>query len=159
MDLSTTEFWIAFQLLIDFVLVLIIFYFLKNLKTRLRLSASREVTDQVIGVLEPWLKEADSTAKTFERQLKEKNGLIKELNEKLDSRIISLNLLLNRSEAYLSPGTRNAAESGHVYDQQASIVGLYEQGLSAEAIAEKLSMPRGEVELVIDLKKKFLKMK
>lgn len=160
MDLSTTEFWIAIQLLIDLLLVLLIFYFLRNIKNRLRLSATREVAERVIGALEPLLKEADSVSKTFEGQLKEKNGLIKELNEKLDSRIISLNLLLNRSEVFLSSEVRNVAGgSDHVYDQQASIVELYEQGHSAEEIAGKLSMPRGEVDLVIDLKKKFLKMK
>jgi hypothetical protein len=160
MNILTTEYWIVFQLFIDFVLILIIFYFLRNLKTRIRVSASREVVEQVAGVLEPLLNEADSTAKAFERQLKEKNRLIKELNEKLDTRIISLNLLLNRSAAYLSAENRNTVGgSGHVYEQQASIIELYEKGHSAEDIAGKLSMPKGEVDLVLDLKKKFLKMK
>ncbi len=125
----------------------------------MRRETSSEAAEQVIGVIEPLLKEADSAAKEFESQLSEKKQLISNLNERLDSRIISLNLLLNRAQTGLS----NKPESGsagqeHVYDQQESILELYNKGHKAEAIAEKLSMPKGEVDLVLDMKKKFSKI-
>lgn len=160
MELFTIEFWVAFQMCIDLVLVVFILGFLKNSKSGVRSEVSREAADQIIAMLEPLLKEADLTAKTFAKQLKEKNRLIGELNERLDSRIISLNLLLNRSEVYLSAETeKNPYDRNHVYDQQEAILELNKEGYSAETIAQKLFMPKGEVDLVLDLKKKFLEMK
>ena len=160
MELFTIEFWVAFQMCIDLVLVVFILVFLKNSKSGMCSEASREAAEQVIGMLEPLLKEADLTAKTFEEQLKEKNRLIGDLNENLDSRIISLNLLLNRSDAYLGAGKeKKLVDRNHVYDQQEAILQLNKEGDDAETIAQKLFMPKGEVDLVLDLKKKFLKIK
>lgn len=159
MKIFNIEFWVVIQMVIDLVLVVLILYFLRNLKSGIPGNASKQAAGKIIGMLEPLLKDADSTAKAFETQLKEKNRLIHNLNERLDSRIISLNLLLNRTEAYLSARSKsNPKGRGHVYDQQKAIIELFNKGHDVEAVARKLSMPKGEVELVVDLKKKFLKM-
>ena len=42
--------------------------------------------------------------------------------------------------------------------QQNKIIDLYYQREDVDAIAEKLSIPKGEVQLVIDLKEKFIAM-
>ncbi|MFH0730489.1 MAG: hypothetical protein V2B19_29610 [Pseudomonadota bacterium] len=117
-----------------------------------------ETSLQLMGMIEPLIKETEAVAKSFEAQLKEKKRLIHRLNEDLDSRIISLNLLLNRARA-LDYGSGNPGATGQVYKQQEAILSLYAQKHDAEAIAKKLSMPKGEVELVIDLKTKFLSYK
>lgn len=159
MKMLPIEFWVVLQIMMDLVLILLLIFFFKHLQTRMSTDASRKAVEQVVGVLEPFLKEADSTARAFEMQLKEKKRLVNQLNEALDSRIISLNLLLNRSEAYLPTGSGSLPSAhGHVYDQQAAILELYKKGQGAEAIARTLSMPRCEVDLVLDLKKKILEM-
>ena len=43
-------------------------------------------------------------------------------------------------------------------DQQNKILSLYYQNLDVDTIAQKLSLPKGEVRLVIDLKEKFIAM-
>ncbi len=151
--------WVIVQLIIDLFLVGLIVIFFRNLKTGLGKEAQRKAADQVIGLMEPLLQEAEATTQAFDAQLREKNRLINSLNERLDSRIISLNLLLNRAENYMDePSGNPAMGQGHVYDQQQSILELFQQGAGADEIASRLSLPRGEVELVLDLKKKFLKL-
>jgi hypothetical protein len=155
MALSNINFWVAFQLGLDFVLVVLILFFIRRMKSGLKKETAIEASLQLMGMIEPLIKESEAVAKSFEAQLKEKKQLIHRLNEDLDSRIISLNLLLNRAKA-LEGGSGKQTATAQVYKQQEAILNLYAQKLDAEAIAKKLSMPKGEVELVIDLKTKFL---
>jgi hypothetical protein len=157
MALHSVQYWILFQIVLDFFLVILILLFIRSYKSGLRKEAAEEAARQVISLLEPLLKEARTTALTFEEQLKEKARLVQNINERLDSRIISLNLLLNRADAHLSEADSDGEDStkNHIYDQQKAILKLYAENHDPEEIAKRLSLPRGEVDLVIDLKKKF----
>ncbi len=62
-------------------------------------ESTEEAANEIIEMLEPFVKESKATADSFDRQIKEKRKLINELNESLDSRIISINLLISRAEA------------------------------------------------------------
>ncbi|SLM29237.1 conserved hypothetical protein [Desulfamplus magnetovallimortis] len=157
-------------------------------------------TQDIIDLLDPLVKGAEAAADTFDSQIKEKKRLIRELNDALDSRIISINLLLSRAEVLLNNqgqfsnsynssrqsrrGGGNMGFSGlsemsdfrerdvalredairerhsedDVFDQQQKIVELYQEGMDVETIASRLSMPQGEVQLVINLKEKFIQM-
>ncbi|MDY6823755.1 MAG: hypothetical protein SWH68_08180 [Thermodesulfobacteriota bacterium] len=155
----SAEIFIAVQILMDLMLVIVVVYLLKTMKSRMQEEASLQATDRVFAMIEPLLAEADKTAQTFDRQIKEKNQAIQRLNESLDARIISLNLLLNRAgETPLQSGAgMDGEDAGSVYDQQKKILHLYRKGKSAAAIAGQLEIPKGEVELVINLKQRFLK--
>jgi hypothetical protein len=48
--------------------------------------------------------------------------------------------------------------AGTVENQQHQILKMYRQNYDIDTIAQELSIPRGEVQLVVDLKKKFLEM-
>ncbi|MCP4118217.1 MAG: hypothetical protein GY737_23025 [Desulfobacteraceae bacterium] len=180
-----SEIGVGVQLFIDLVLLglfMVLFKRLKSLgkekpdpdnRAEVAEEAGRTAS-QIIDMLEPLVKEADAAAASFDQQIRDKKNLIGGLNDSLDSRIISINLLLSRAEAMLdraanasqSPAggsatplaqVRDAFEED-VFDQQQSIVDLYEQGLDVDAIASRLSMPKGEVKIVINLKKKFMAM-
>jgi len=156
MQLHSVQYWVVFQVVLDLFLVVLVVMFIRSYKSGLRREAAQDAARQVIGLLEPLLKEAKTTAATFEDQLKEKARLVQNINERLDSRIISLNLLLNRASAQLSEGAEaEDLPQNHIYDQQNAILKLYGENHDPEDIARQLSMPRGEVDLVIDLKKKF----
>lgn len=156
MALHSVQFWVAFQIVLDLFLVILVLLFIRSYKTGLRREAARDAARQVIGLLEPLLREAKSTAVTFENQLKEKARLVRSINERLDSRIISLNLLLNRAAAQVPENMENESPTqGHIFNQQEAILKMYGENHEPEEIAKRLSMPRGEVDLVIDLKKKF----
>jgi hypothetical protein len=128
----------------------------------------------IVKMLEPLVEESRRTAIRFDEQIKEKKRLIRELNDALDSRIISINLLLSRSDALqkrleerqnrvnlssFPAGTPDLNTSSFaVLDQQNQIIELFQRDVGVDAIAQRLSVPKGEVQLVIDLKKKFLAM-
>lgn len=176
--LFSLKFWSGVQLFIDLVLLGLFMALLGRLRKQARDKKSRdknvlEKTDkgakdavrtasQIIDMLEPLVKEADAAAKSFDGQIRDKKNLIQGLNDSLDSRILSINLLLSRAESLLAratpvPVAENNSKTD-VFDEQKRIVELYEKGLDADAIASRLSMPKGEVQLVITLKKKFVAM-
>ncbi len=135
----------------------------------------RETASDIMEMLEPLVKDSRDAAILFDEQIKDKKRLLKGLNDALDSRIININLLLSRADAMQKKLEERQAESGRVFadlprqgaqdvfsgsvaNQQNQILKLYDQKYDIDAIAQELSIPRGEVQLVVDLKKKFLEM-
>lgn len=155
MELNSIHFWVVFQLVIDFALVVLIVLLIRNMKAQLNKEAARETSGQVMEMMAPLVREARAVAASFDEQLKEKKKLVYQLNRDLDSRIISLNLLLNRARAYSDGGPGAPSAPGQVYKQQEAILELHRQKMDTDAIGKKLGIPKGEVELVIDLKTKF----
>lgn len=162
--LFTTEFWMAVQMLTIFLLLVLLVYFMRHSKAGAIEDTEDEDHDgipetagKVIDLMEPLIQEAEKTARLFEVQIMEKKKLIRDLNEKLDSRIISLNLLLNRADAYIARND-DGIPADRISDTQEAILDLYEQGFSSQAISDKLSVSGQEVDLVISLKKKFVAM-
>lgn len=166
----STEFWVVFQMVIILILITVLVYVIRNLNAEKETAlgeieerdTAAEAANKILALLEPLLNEAESAARVFESQIMEKKLLIRELNDKLDSRIISLNLLLNRADACLSSKSFNlnqeSSEGAGINDMQEGILAMFGQGLDAQAISEKLSVARKEVDLVIALKKKFIAM-
>jgi len=72
MESFSVEFWVIIQIFIDLILIVIILYLLQNIKKILQSSISKDAAKKTIDMLEPLLQEADTTAKTFEKQLKKK---------------------------------------------------------------------------------------
>ncbi len=187
--LFSMEFWIGVQFFIDLVFVALLLSFVKKLKQdrktdenlNCRTDSSSQVRDktvikahEIMEIMESLVRDAESTALSVHRQIQEKKNIIKNLNDALDSRIISINLLLSRAEALLFSGNqviesqkiytafdgRTSFHHTHhdVFDQQNQILELHSKGCSIESIASRLSIPGGEVQLVISLKEKFVKM-
>lgn len=156
MGFLSTKIWVILQVGLLAFLFLFFWYFIRNTDEK---EAGDEVVeeaaDRIMTLLEPLLKEAETSAGIIEQQIMEKKEIIRTLNRKLDDRIISLTLLLNRAEATL------AVAPGDGFDPagtQEAILALYNDGCRAEEIAQKLSLSSQEVELVIGLKRKFLAM-
>jgi len=160
-NMFNIKFWVAFQMAVDVVMVFLVVYFLRSLRSGPFRDVPKETGTHIIQMLEPLVRDADSTAKSFEKQLKEKKRLINRLNESLDGRIISLNLLLNRTDALFTPdfhGSVSAGDRKHVFDQQEAILEQFNKGHDAATAARALSIPKNEVEMVYDLKQKFLSL-
>jgi hypothetical protein len=159
-DMFNIKFWVTFQMAVDVVMVFLVIYFLRSLRSGSFRDMTQETGTRIIQMLEPLIRDADSTAKSFEKQLKEKKRLINHLNESLDGRIISLNLLLNRTDALFTSDFRGpvSADRKHVFDQQEAILEQFNKGHDAATAARTLSIPKNEVEMVYDLKQKFLSL-
>ena len=188
--LFSVEFWMAVLFFINFSLVLFIFMFIRRINRFFVEQALqpfhgeggqeeddpvRDAASDIMGMLEPLVKDSRDAAILFEEQIKDKKRLLKGLNDALDSRIININLLLSRADAMQKKLEERQAESGRIFaapskegvadvsagsltNQQDQILKMYHQKYDIGAIAQELSIPRGEVQLVVDLKKKFLEM-
>jgi len=66
-------------------------------------------------------------------------------------------MVMNQQIPASIPANLNTA-SDIMMNQQSQILELYSSSLDIDTIAEKLSIPKGEVQLVINLKKKFMEM-
>lgn len=182
------EFWIAVLFFLNFFLVIFSFFIVRKMNrinTREPehqiVSESEEKSEyvsdsarKIISMLEPLVEESQKAAISFDKQVKEKKRLLKELNDALDSRIISINLLLSRADAlqkkiqaehkeamesFVFPVKSNLLPpSNPVLDQQNQIIQMYLNKIDIDTIARQLAIPKGEVQLVIDLKNKFLAM-
>ncbi len=142
------------------------------------LSRARQGAFDILRMLEPLVEESRDAAVNFDAQIKEKKKLLKDLNDALDSRIIHINLLLSRAETLQKkletepppakpvrpapPVTPDPVPArvppSRAVNLQNQIVDMYEQGYGVEGIAQELSIARGEVQLVVDLKRKFMEM-
>jgi len=142
------------QIGMDIIIVVAFIFLIRRLKS----SHKSKSFDKAVKIFEGLLTNADKIAGQFKEQLEEKHLLIRRLNEQLDKRIISLNVLLNRADILLSrPGQKADVNDEPVSldSQQTEIIGLSKEGHRADEIATLLSIPKGEVKLVLDLKKKF----
>ena len=135
----------------------------------------RDTASDIIDMLEPLVRDSRDAAIQFEEQIKDKKRLLKGLNDALDSRIININFLLSRADAMQKKIEERQAESGRIFaalpreealdiptgnvaNHQDQILNMYNRKYDIDTIAQRLSIPKGEVQLVVDLKKKFLEM-
>lgn len=134
---------------------LLLFGFVLLLLKRSRSVNMNASLSEEINTFESLVREADNTAEQFNRQLQEKHRTVELLNNKLDKRIHSLNLLVGRADAaisrYTAPPMENGNNGNHSESRQAEILALSARGLGVEEIAQKLSIQRGEVTLVLNL--------
>ncbi len=191
-ELVSMEFLVAVLFIVDLFLIFLLILFVKRVNgirlnqanlteaaqsidlsqeaDRAAMASARDVKE----LLEPMVAASKDAAMEFDQLIREKKKISKDLNEALDSKIISINLLLSRasslqrrleeqqyqirhSQPDLSPPPITKKETD-ILDQQNQIIDLYYQKMDIDTIAERLSIPKGEVQLVIDLKEKFVAM-
>lgn len=143
------------QIGIDIAIVFFIIILIQKLRPLNSGKSLREGTK----IFESLLIDADNISKQLRIELGEKHQLIKGLNEKLDNRIMSLNLFLNRADAILSSNDGGPVDSNDnpvsPKSQEKEILKLATKGLDLAQIAQTLAIPKGEVKLVLDLKTKL----
>ena len=152
------KFLIVTQIGVDILIAVFLIFLVRRLRS-IRNSVS---VDKPAEIFESLLRDADKMAGRFKGQLEEKHRLIKSLNEQLDTRIVSLNILLNRADVLLSlkseKGDESRGEPVSITEQRTKIIELANKGNRAEKIAHMLSIPKGEVKLVLDLRMKLSQM-
>lgn len=154
MAFTELKYLIFTQIVIDIAIIVVFILLIK----KLQLFNQNSALNDGLTIFESVLTDADNMAAQFKAQLAEKNHLINKLNNELEKKIMSINVLLNRADVLLSDQTQNSEESALLGSQQEEIIKLAQAGQDLESIAERLSIPKGEVMLVLNLKKKISQM-
>ncbi len=151
MQIIETNHLISILIVIDMVFFVFLFFLL----TRLSHIKKNALLMDEIETFEALIRDSGETAGQFNQQLKNKVAFIKTLNQKLDKRISSLNLLLNRSNIMLSdyakPAQADRTQDKNAQTRRQEILTLAKNGFKIETIARKLSIPRGEVMLTLNM--------
>ncbi len=154
MALVELKFLIFAQIGIDIAVIVIFILLIRKLRSLNRDSFLNEG----LKMYESLLSDAGVMSGQFNEQLVEKKHLIKKLNEKLDEKIMSLKMLLNRADGLLSNHNQHDVfkdDKALFNSKEEEIIKLAEEGRDLENIADTLSISQGEVMLVLDLKKKI----
>jgi hypothetical protein len=149
---------ILLQLAIDFGIFVVFIFLIRRLRFLDKGSSSLNTK---LKMYESFLTDADNTSVKFKGMLQEKKDIIKNLNEQLEKKIKGLDTLLNRTETLLfKQGQSN--QDGYIQDSLKNhtkrIVELAKKGFDLDDIAESLVIPKEEVMLVLDLKKKICQL-
>ncbi|MCW8809383.1 MAG: hypothetical protein OQK64_00345 [Ignavibacteriaceae bacterium] len=155
MNLFELKYLILSQLAIDFAIFVVFIILIRRLRFLDKGSLS---LNSKLEMYESFLTDAGNTSVKFKGMLQEKKDIIKKLNEQLEQRIKSLNTLLNRSDALLFKHMQNHQDDDvqdSLKNNTKKIVELAKEGFDSDYIAESLVIPKEEVLLVLDLKKKI----
>ena len=151
MEFIDLKFLILTQIGIDVVIIIVFILLIKKTSLFKRDSS----LNKGLKLYESMLSDASRISEQFKEQLEEKKHMIKMLNQHLEKRITSLNVMLNRTDALLFHNRQyDNVDRGAIDNQKKQILKLEKQGHSSEQIADTLSIAREEVMLVLDLKKK-----
>ena len=116
-----------------------------------------DVLQEKMAVFESLLEDADRMSLQIKNSMIEKQQLLKAFDEKFEKRIAHLNELLNKADRAMASPEPAFSEPRRSPPSDASqenkILHMFQQGLALEEIAEQLSIPRGKVKLVLELKK------
>ncbi|MEE8380355.1 MAG: DUF2802 domain-containing protein [Thermodesulfobacteriota bacterium] len=148
----TIEFWLIFQMVIEVVLcggIIYYFYREKNRKNEVKLAEEKLKT--LLGSLHRLVAESEDLDRKHQRVLKlwekieRKGGVIEEYVDRYQRELRSF------SKDHLPGEEDEKMEPGFTCYEKAS--SLVERGYSVGEIAQKVGLPQGEVELIMNLKR------
>jgi len=148
MTSTVVELWLVAQMVIEVLLCsIIIYYVLRERNNRQGKRVEREKTGILIQSLDRLLIDSEGLEKKYHKLLK--------LLETIEKRGSALETSIDLHERRLphSPVEKNREETGtagiNCYEKTLNLI---EQGLPAGEIAQQVKLPRGEVELIMNLK-------
>jgi len=154
------EFWIFFQIAVDIILLVIIFfYFIRDRKKQT--TPFQEIDeDRVRALLDSFnqmMQESKSILdEIYEGLDKEKNSL-QQMEERLEFKKGEMGKSIEAADRFLirlqeiTDKDIIKSETGH--DKYEQAIKLAREGLNDDEIAEAVELPKGEVELILNLKK------
>jgi hypothetical protein len=125
------------------ILLLLVFSFQRALRRDKNRKRSIWTSDQLIK----WAKESEILCLSLSKNLAEKKEISKRLMEQLDAKIQSLNLRLTEIDGkkkFIPEGMKEGDPYGRV-------VRMMEAGYKFPEIVHSLKLPKGEVQLILDL--------
>ena len=145
MNFSNLENWLMVtEGMTLIILLLIVLFFARALRKGKNKKTATWTSDQLIK----WAKESEILCLSLSKNLEEKKEITKRLMEQLDERLQSLNLRL----AGIEEKKNSIPEGLKEGDPYGKVVKMVEAGYKFPEIVRSLRLPKGEVQLILDLK-------
>ena len=145
MNFSNLENWLMITEGMNLVLLLlIVFFFTRALRKGKNKRPSIWTSDQLIK----WARESEILCLSLSKNLEQKKEITKRLMEQLDEKLQSLNSRLAGIEEKKKPIPEGLKEG----DPYGKVVKMVEAGYKFPEIVRSLKLPKGEVQLILDLK-------
>ena len=148
MTSTVVELWLVAQMVIEVLLCsIIIYYVLRERSSREEKRREREKTGILIQSLDRLIIDSED--------LEQKHHKLLNLLEKIEQRGSALEISIDSHERRPSPSPvekskKEAVTPGiNCYEKTLNLI---EEGLSVGEIAQQVKLPRGEVELIMNLK-------
>ncbi len=157
MNFIALKYLILLQIAIDLVIFIVFVFLMIRLKSLNKDSSLNEKLKQY----ESLMTEAAELSSRFNEMLQEKKDIVTKVNEHLDKRIKSLQVMLNRTDALLFDhrlGNQDDSAKTTLRNHNEEIIKLAQEGFEPDYIADNLFISKEEVMLVLDLKKKISKI-
>ena len=157
MNFMSLKYLILLQIGIDFAICFVFIYLI----IRLRSFNEDSSLNEKLKRYESLLTDAADMSVKFNEMLQEKKDIVTKVNEHLDKRIKSLQVMLDRTDALLFNHRMNSSDDSvknTLKNHNEEIIKLAEEGYDPDYIADSLFISKEEVMLVLDLKKKISKI-
>lgn len=147
--------------LLDALLLVAFVIFIARLRRVWGTVRSIEDIEKLLVPIQDFLDAAGRTGAEMEQNLAERRRIMSRLLAGLDEKAAELRQLITAAEAAgtgraPAPVTAAAAsERPSLPTSHQRVLDLAEQGRDVEQIAAELAIPRGEVQLILDLNRKF----
>jgi len=136
-------------MLIEGSLLLAFFILFISMKRTICRSFNRSHPSMDSNQFKEWIRESDAICGTLSKNLEEKKEIAHRLINQLDERIQTLQIFLKK----IDKETGFLSRDGKSKDLDGQILEMAEAGYEVSDIAQRLHLPKGEVQLKLDLKR------
>lgn len=143
--------WLISQLLIDAILLAIIAFMLKSRLAKREISQQEGEMDGISTLLEEMRSLGGDLEKNLEQKKKLTEALMGELEKRLEQAEEIAERLDRLLEVYKTEDRLKEAKQRAMAETRRTIQALLAEGLSREQISKRLSIPLGEVDLILKL--------
>jgi len=158
MSISNTGFIVLGLLMVmDLAVLGAVVLFLKKVKT----SSHNQTMKKTADLLESLVADSGKVAEQWRDQIEKKQHVMKQMNEQLDEKLVSLKMVCGRAEALVqSSRMAEGATPGEASftGREKKIIFLARKGRRTKEIADQLDLPMAEVDLVLGLKQKLSRL-
>ncbi len=155
-------FWVAIKTIVDILIFLFVLYLIFELKNRKKEAQSQEqkITElkELIKSLDQLIKEAEHSSINISDTALQSQKNIQDLLEKMDKKREELQGVGEKAESVLEsikkqlgPSSNSPGQLKSNQDKYSEAYQLAQTGLNAEEISDQLKLPKGEVELIMDI--------
>ena len=154
-------FWVFLQIAIDIILLVMIFVYLVRDRKRKPAPSFEEVNEEKLNVLSDsinqMIKESKRILNEMHERIEEQKRSLERMTEKLDRKKEEIDLSMKKVDGSLHRLKKDSDETfltdDENHDKYQQVISLARKGLTVEEIEKRVQLPRGEVELILDLKK------